>query len=122
MMQWCEFHNGVSAALKISSQSFSQGPNKNSRNWIMQYRPILPKNEHGGFLLGLGLMGQLDSLHPTDLYQHLKSAHDCTTIGVLLGRAASKTGKMDDADSRMMCLHIPALLPHTLNVEYSLPV
>jgi hypothetical protein len=23
MMQWCEFHNGVSAALKISSQSFS---------------------------------------------------------------------------------------------------
>ena len=29
---------------------------------------------------------------------------------------------MDDSDSKMMCLHIPALLPHTLSVEYSLNV
>lgn len=59
---------------------------------------------------------------PTDVYQHLKSAHDSTTIGILLGRAASKVGKMDEQDSRLMCLHIPALLPHTLSVDYSLPV
>jgi anaphase-promoting complex subunit 1 len=77
----------------------------------MYHKPSEPKNEHGGFLLGIGLLGQLDSLRPTDLYQHLKSAHDSTTIGILLGRAASHIGKMDDADSRTMCLHIPALLP-----------
>ena len=40
-------------------------------------------------MLGIGLLGQLDSLRPTDLYQHLKSAHDSTTIGILLGRAVS---------------------------------
>lgn len=52
----------------------------------------------------------------------MKTAHDSTTIGILLGRAASKIGKMDESDSKMMCLHIPALLPHTLSVDYSLPV
>jgi anaphase-promoting complex subunit 1 len=29
---------------------------------------------------------------------------------------------MDESDSKMMCLHIPALLPHSLSVDYSLPV
>jgi anaphase-promoting complex subunit 1 len=88
----------------------------------MFHKPQEPKNEHGGFLLGIGLLGQLDSLRPTDLYQHLKSAHDSTTIGILLGRAVSQIGKMDDADSRTMCLHIPSLLPQNLSVEISLPV
>lgn len=77
----------------------------------MYHKPQEPKNEHGGFLLGIGLLGQLDSLQAPDLYQHLKSAHDSTTIGILLGRAASQMGKKDDSDTRMMCLHIPALLP-----------
>jgi anaphase-promoting complex subunit 1 len=56
------------------------------------------------------------------LYQHLKSAHDLTTIGILLGRAVSQRGKKDEADSRTMCLHIPTLLPQNLSVEISLPV
>lgn len=88
----------------------------------MFHRPQNPKNKHGGFLLGLGLLGQLDCLMPTDVYQHCKSAHDSTTIGILLGRAASKVGKMDEQDSKLMCLHIPALLPHTVSLDYSLPV
>ena len=83
---------------------------------------VEPRNEHGGFLLGIGLLGQLDSLQAPDLYQHLKSAHDTTTIGILLGRAASQMGKKDDSDTRMMCLHIPALLPQNLLVDISLPV
>jgi hypothetical protein len=29
---------------------------------------------------------------------------------------------MDESDSRMMCIHIPALLPNALSVEYSLAV
>jgi len=29
------------------------------------------------------------------MYQHLKSIHDLTAIGILLGRAASKIGTMD---------------------------
>lgn len=121
-MQWPDFHNGVAAALRIQRESFGLNPAKSSRNWIMYHRPVVPKNEHGGFLLGLGLLGQLDQLQPTDLYQHLKIAHESTTIGILLGRAASKLGQMDESDSRMMCLHIPALLPPNLSVEYSLSV
>ena len=88
----------------------------------MYHKPQEPRNEHGGFLLGIGLLGQLDSLQAPDLYQHLKSAHDSTTIGILLGRAASQIGKKDDSDTRMMCLHIPALLPQNLLVDISLPV
>lgn len=41
---------------------------------------------------------------------------------MLLGRAASKIGKQDEQDTRMMCLHIPALIPKDMSVEYSLAV
>lgn len=61
-------------------------------------------------------------LKPPDVYHHLKTAHDITTIGVILGRAASKIGSRDERDSKMMCLHIPALLPQNLSVEFSLTV
>ena len=70
----------------------------------------------------MGLLGQLDTLQPTDIYQHLKSTHDATTIGILLGRAASKIGTMDDHDTRTLCIHIPYLLPPTLSLEVSLSV
>jgi anaphase-promoting complex subunit 1 len=121
-MQWPEFHNGVAAALKIAETSFSNSHIKNTRNWIMYHRPQNPKNEHGGFLLGLGLLGQLGSLQETDVYQHLKNANDSTTIGIMLGLGASKIGKMDENDSKMMCLHIPSLLPPNLSMDYSLSV
>jgi anaphase-promoting complex subunit 1 len=87
----------------------------------MYHKPQEPSNEHGGFLLAVGLLGQLDSLSQTDIFQHLKSAHDSTTIGFLLGRAASKLGQMDDNDSRTICLHIPSLFPPNYSVEISMP-
>ena len=99
-VHWANFHNGVAAALRISHKSFLRTGNhqsysaiNNTRNWIMYHRPSVPNTDHGGFLLGLGLLGQLDTLQPTDVYQHLKTAHDGTKIGMLLGRAASKIGK-----------------------------
>lgn len=57
LVQWAEFHNGVASALMIARSSFNSSPIKNARNWIMYHRPQTPKNEHGGFLLGLGLLG-----------------------------------------------------------------
>ena len=88
----------------------------------MYHKPSEPKFEHGGFCLAMGLLGQFDTLQPTDIYQHLKSTHDATTIGILLGRAASKLGTMDDHDTRTLCIHIPYLLPPTLSLEVSLSV
>ena len=61
----------------------------------MQHKPPTPKSDHAGFLLALGLFGMLDCLQNTDIYQHLKSLHDSTTIGILLGKSASKIGSMD---------------------------
>jgi anaphase-promoting complex subunit 1 len=47
----------------------------------------------------------------TDIYEYLTLGHDPTTVGILLGMAAAKHGTADTAVSKMLCLHIPALLP-----------
>jgi len=47
----------------------------------------------------------------TDIYEYLTVGHDPTTVGILLGMAAAKHGTSDMAVSKMLCLHIPALLP-----------
>lgn len=39
----------------------------------MYQKPRTPKFEHGGFLLGMGLLGYLDCLLSTDIYQYLKA-------------------------------------------------
>jgi len=47
----------------------------------------------------------------TDIYEYLTLGHDPTTVGILLGMAAAKRGTADTAVSKMLCLHIPSLLP-----------
>jgi len=47
----------------------------------------------------------------TDIYEYLTSGHEPTTVGILLGMAAAKRTTADTAVSKMLCLHIPALLP-----------
>lgn len=88
----------------------------------MYHKPEEPKYEHGGYLLAMGLLGYLDTLHPPDIYQLLKQTHEATSIGVLLGRGASKIGSMDDLDTRTFCIHIPYLLPPSLAIEISLTI
>ena len=56
------------------------------------------------------------------MYQHLKSIHDLTAIGILLGRSASKIGSMDPQDTRTLCMHISCLVPPSLAIDISLPV
>jgi hypothetical protein len=117
-MRWPEFHNGVSHALKLSTEYFT---NKSYiRNWILFNKPGAASYEHGGFLLGLGLLKQLDSLYSTDIYQYMKTAHDGITIGILLGRATSKISTMEESLSRTLCLHISYLIPSSL--ELSIPI
>lgn len=118
---WPDFHNGVSSALRISKEGIGMSGN-HLRTWIFYQRPESPKYEHAGFLLGLGLLGYLSSFLPTDIYQYLKQSHDATTVGILLGLAASRIGKMEENISKTLCLHIPYLLPPNYDVEISLIV
>ena len=81
---WPEFHNGVSAALRLAPGG------KLSRTWIVYNKPPDPSYQHAGVLLGLGLTGQLSCLAMTDLYRYLSQEHEATLVGVLLGMSASK--------------------------------
>eukprot|EP00392_Amoebophrya_sp_AT5.2_P001044 g1046.t1 len=71
--------------------------------------PLVGKNSHAGFLLGLGVRGLLshETLPTADCYKYLKLQHEATTISVLLGLAASAVGRMPPAATRMCALHIP---------------
>ena len=115
---WPQFHNGVAQSLKLSTENFN---NKSYiRNWILFNKPDKANFEHGGFLLGMGLLKQLDSLYATDVYQYMKTAHEGVTIGILLGKSASKLGSMEETLSRTLCLHISFLIPTSL--EISIPM
>ncbi|XXQ32085.1 Anaphase-promoting complex subfamily unit 1 C-terminal domain containing protein [Plasmodiophora brassicae] len=104
-LRWPEFHNGVAAGLRVVQQQSID------RAWVVFQRPVEPTHEHAGLLLALGLQGHLAGLSRSDLYWYLSKKHDPTTIAVLLGLSASSRGTMDSTVSRMLCLHIPALLP-----------
>ena len=115
---WPQFHNGVAQSLKLSTENFN---NKSYiRNWILFNKPDKANYEHGGFLLGMGLLKQLDSLYATDVYQYMKTAHEGVTMGILLGKSASKLGSMEETLSRTLCLHISFLIPTSL--EISIPM
>lgn len=137
MTMWPEFHNGVAAGLRIGlgqKQGVRDNINKITRTWIVYNRsnpqtsnnsaPNQNRNNnanqinnermnhsHGGFLMALGLQGHLSSLVVTDIYDYLTQGDTTTTVGVLLGMAATKRSTCDPSASKMLCLHIPSLLP-----------
>ena len=47
----------------------------------------------------------------TDVYDYLTQGTVTTTVGILLGMSACKKGTCDQSVSKMLCLHIPSLLP-----------
>ena len=113
---WPDFHNGVAAGLCIQDAAATSnlGDRKIqtvTRAWVVFNRPERPAPEHGGLLFALGLQQHLDILSMTDVYEYLTLGDDPTAVGVLLGMAACKRGTSDAAISKMLCLHIPALLP-----------
>lgn len=116
--QWPQFHNGVAAGLRLQQRRSDTVLSKRcrrsacvTRTWVVYNRPQTPTSQHGGLLLALGLQRHLGVLAMTDIYEYLTLGHDPTTVGILLGMAAAKHGTADAAVSKMLCLHIPALLP-----------
>ncbi|KAL9954101.1 hypothetical protein ACROYT_G041596 [Oculina patagonica] len=117
MKMWPQFHNGVATGLRIA-----QGISQIDSTWIVYNKP---KNnqlteEHAGFLMALGLNGHLNNLSYMNLHDYLCKGHELTTVGLLLGTAAAKRGTMDVTTTKMLSIHIDALLPPT-SAELDLP-
>uniref|UniRef100_A0A2P2JSX6 Anaphase-promoting complex subunit 1 n=4 Tax=Rhizophora mucronata TaxID=61149 RepID=A0A2P2JSX6_RHIMU len=103
LKSWPEFHNAVAAGLRLTPL---QG--KVSRTWIMYNKPAEPNVIHAGLLLALGLHGYLRVLIITDIYTYFTQEHESTTVGLMLGLAASYRGTMQPAISKSLYFHIPA--------------
>uniref|UniRef100_A0A4W4HBL4 Anaphase-promoting complex subunit 1 n=1 Tax=Electrophorus electricus TaxID=8005 RepID=A0A4W4HBL4_ELEEL len=121
MTSWPSFHNGVAAGLKIAPASQVESA------WIAYNKPKSAElaNEYAGFLMALGLNGHLTKLATLNIHDYLTKGHEMTSIGLLLGVSAAKLGTMDMSITRLLSIHIPALLPPTsteLDVPHSVQV
>ncbi|KAL8706831.1 MAG: hypothetical protein Q9201_000170 [Fulgogasparrea decipioides] len=105
-VSWAFFHAGVEAGLSISKDA--KGINT---SWILFNKPHELKNRHAGFLLGLGLNGHLRNVTKFTTYNYLTPKHPMTSIGFLLGLAASYLGTMDSNVTRLLSLHVIRMLP-----------
>ncbi|XP_078205060.1 anaphase-promoting complex subunit 1 isoform X4 [Callithrix jacchus] len=116
MTSWASFHNGVAAGLKIAPASQIDSA------WIVYNKPKHAElaNEYAGFLMALGLNGHLTKLATLNIHDYLTKGHEMTSIGLLLGVSAAKLGTMDMSITRLLSIHIPALLPPT-STELDVP-
>ncbi|ESZ91598.1 hypothetical protein SBOR_8033 [Sclerotinia borealis F-4128] len=104
---WAFFHAGVSAGLSISRDAKGI-----DTSWILYNKPLQDlSNRHAGFLLALGLNGHLKSVAKWVAFRYLTPKHTMTSIGLLLGLAASYMGTMDSLITRLLSVHVTRMLP-----------
>ena len=63
--------------------------------------------------MALGLNGHLSRLTTLNIHDYLCRGHDFTGVGLLLGIATACMGSMDVATTRVLSIHVGALLPPT---------
>uniref|UniRef100_A0A182MRE7 Uncharacterized protein n=1 Tax=Anopheles culicifacies TaxID=139723 RepID=A0A182MRE7_9DIPT len=130
MSLWPAFHNGVAAGLRICPDT----PHLTS-TWIANNRQgvrstMLPSGtdsstEHGGFLLALGLTGHLRKLSVYSIFDYMVRSDEMVRLGLLLGLSAAHRGTGDLCMTRLLAVHVEALLPPTsveLDVSQNLQV
>lgn len=105
-LEWPEFHNGVASALEIGAAPVDS-------SWIFAHASDSRggRARHAGFLLGLGLHGHLRTLGRVHAYRYLAPRHMLTTIGLVLGLAASFVGTGDPVARQIMAVQVAAFLP-----------
>ncbi|QUC23151.1 uncharacterized protein UV8b_07392 [Ustilaginoidea virens] len=104
---WGFFHQGVAAGLAISPQAKGI-----DTSWILYNKPAQDlSNRHAGFLLALGLNGHLKGVAKWVAFKYLTPKHTMTSIGLLLGLAASYIGTMDSLITRLLSVHATRMLP-----------
>lgn len=114
--EWGHFHNGVSSGLSISPES--KGING---SWVIFNKPAENNPQHAGFLLGLGLNGHLNKLEEWHIYNYLGPKHPLTSVGLLIGMAASLKRSMDNKVTKVLSVHAVALLPQGAN-DLNVPI
>ena len=118
LLDWGYFHNGTSAGLSVSKEF--EGI---SGSWVVFNRPPVLNAQHAGFLLGLGLNGHLKQLEEWHIYNYLGPKHIYTSIGLLIGMAASLRRSMDVKMTKVLSVHVVAFLPPgSTNLNVQLPV
>ncbi len=106
-INWAFFHQGVAGGLIISPQAKGI-----DTSWILYNKPSQDlSNRHAGFLLALGLNGHLKSVAKWVAFKYLTPKHTMTSIGLLLGLAASYLGTMDSLITRLLSVHVTRMLP-----------
>ncbi|CAG2068096.1 unnamed protein product [Timema podura] len=118
MNMWPSFHNGVAAGLRIATNASDI-----DSTWIVFNKPKGTSEvpaEHAGFLMALGLNGHLHHLVEWNTYEYLVKCHEMTSVGLLLGMAATMRGTMDMSTTKLMSIHVEALLPPT-SIELDIP-
>jgi anaphase-promoting complex subunit 1 len=103
---WAFFHAGVAAGLSISRDAKGI-----DTSWILYNKPQDLSNRHAGFLLALGLNGHLKNIAKWVAFKYLTPKHTMTSIGFLLGMAASYLGTMDSLITRLLSVHVTRMLP-----------
>ena len=106
VISWADFHNGVAAGLRISHSSTAV-----DSSWIKFNKPTELNPEHAGFLFALGLTGHLRELLTWHTFSYLTPKHDLTTTAVLIGLSAAYAGSSDKHVTKLIAVHLPALLP-----------
>ncbi|CCH41746.1 Anaphase-promoting complex subunit 1 [Wickerhamomyces ciferrii] len=106
-LSWGNFHNGASTGLTVSRDAKGI-----SGSWIVFNKPNSLTAQHGGFLLGLGINGHLKTLEEYHIFNFLGPKHPFTSIGLLLGMSASLKSTMDVKLTKVLSVHVVALLPH----------
>lgn len=118
MTTWPLFHNGVATGLKISADWKDV-----DSTWIIYNKPKANSeqtSEHAGFLMALGLNGHLKTLSFMSIYEYLVKCDEMTSVGLLLGVSATNRGTQDTKTTKLLSVHIEALLPPTA-VELDIP-
>ena len=105
-VSWAFFHAGVEAGLSISKEAKGI-----DTSWIQFNKPPELSNRHAGFLLALGLNGHLKSIAKWVAFKYLSPKHTMTSIGLLLGLAASFLGTMDTLVTKLLAVHVMRMLP-----------
>ena len=106
VIQWPLFHLGVAGALSISPESKDI-----DTSWIVFNKPNEPSSGHAGFLLGLGLNGHLKKIARWHLLNYLTTKHILTSVALLLGLGVSYLGTKDPKITKLLSVHVAAMLP-----------
>lgn len=116
IMDWGMFHNGAAAGLSVSKESRGI-----TGSWVIFNKPVNNTAQHAGFLMGLGLNGHLHKLEEWHIYNYLGPKHPLTSVGLLIGMAASLKGSMDNKLTKVLSVHAVALLPVGAN-DLNVPI